>query len=203
MNWTMAPAAGTMKPSLFWAEGAIPSLLIYLLSLDDPSLEDEFRRFFDQYAATALRVARRHLDGHLAQDAVQDAFVRLAACFSVIAALTPRQQKSYLLTTVRNCSIDLLRREGRYAGLEEDETLPGGLEPERAAQASAGYDALVAAVLSMPPTYREILERRLVLEQTPAEVAAAMGLRVDTVNARFSRGRKLLREKLMEEGIYP
>ena len=53
---------------------------------------DEFRRFFDQYAATALRVARRHLDGHLAQDAVQDAFVRLAACFSVIAALTPRQQ---------------------------------------------------------------------------------------------------------------
>ena len=55
----------------------------------------------------------------------------------------------------------------------------------------------------MPPTYREILERRLVLEQTPAEVAAATGLSVELVNTRFSRGRKLLRERLLKEGIHP
>ena len=55
----------------------------------------------------------------------------------------------------------------------------------------------------MPPAYREVLERRLVLEQSPDEVASAMGLTRAAVNARFSRGRKLLQEKLLEEGILP
>lgn len=178
-------------------------MLIYLAALDDPSLEDEYRRFFHQYSRTALRVARRHLDGHLAQDAVHDAFLKLAASFSEVMELSPPQREGYLLTTVRNCAIDLLRREGRYTGLNEDEALPGGLEPEQAAQAAAGYDTLVDIILSMPPTYREVLERRLVLEQSPAEVAAAMGLSVNIVNSRFSYGRKLLRDKLIKEGIFP
>ena len=103
---------------------------------------------------------------------------------------------------MRSRAIDLLRWQGRYAGLEE-EALPGGLTGEQAAAAAAGYDALVEVILSMPPTYREVLERRLILEETPEEVAAAMGLSRAAVNARFARGRKLLREKLLEEGIAP
>lgn len=203
MNWTSTAIPVTMELPNLWAEGATHPLLIYLLALDDPSLEDEFRQFFSQHAAAALGVARRHLDEHLAQDAVSDAFLKLALRFSTVMELSPPKRRSYFLTMVRNCSIDLLRREGRYTGLEEDEALPGGLEPEQAAQAAAGYDALVAAILSMPPTYREVLERRLLFEQTPAETAAAMNLSVSTVNDRFSTGRRLLRESLLKEGIHP
>ena len=163
---------------------------------------DAFEQLVEAYRNQVFRLALRMCGNEADADEVaQEAFLSAWKGLPNFRGESRFSTWLYQLTT--HAAIDLLRREGRYAGLEEDETLPGGLEPERAAQASAGYDALVAAVLSMPPTYREILERRLVLEQTPAEVAAAMGLRVDTVNARFSRGRKLLREKLMEEGIYP
>ena len=37
----------------------------------------------------------------------------------------------------------------------------------------------------------------------PEEAAAAMGLSRQAVNARFARGRKLLRDRLLEEGISP
>lgn len=178
-------------------------MLIYLMVLDDPSLEAEFRAFFQRYSSLALRAALRHLDRDLAQDAVQDSFIAAARRFSMLMELSEGQRRRYLLVTVRNRCIDLLRREGRYTGLEENEPLPGGLSGEQASQAAAGYDELVRAILSMPPTYREVLERRLVLEQSPEETAAAMGLTRSAVNARFSRGRKLLQETLLKEGIVP
>ena len=204
MNWTTAAVADTIKPPEPRAEGADPFLLFYCLALlDDPSLEDEFRHVFALYSPSALRVARRHLDEHLAQDAVNDAFIRLATSFSTFFEVPPAQRKSYFLTIVKHCAIDLLRREGRYTGLDEDESLPGGLDPARATQVSAGYDALVSAILTMPPTYRTELEYRLIREWSPAVTAAALGLSVALVNSRFSYGRKLLRQKLIEEGIYP
>ncbi len=178
-------------------------MLICLALLDDPSLEEEFRRFYQQTVSLALRTARRYLDRSLAEDAVQESFVAAARHFSMLMDRTEEQRRCYLLVTVRNRSIDLLRREGRYTGLEEDEPLPGGLSGEQAVQAAAGYDELVRVILSMPPTYREVLERRLVLEQSPEETAAAMRLTQAAVNARFSRGRKLLRETLLKEGIIP
>ena len=178
-------------------------MLIYLAVLDNPDLEDEFRAFFHRYSALALRLARRYLDASLAEDAVQDSFIAAARRFSMLMDRSEAQRKSYLLITVRNRAIDLLRWEGRYTGLEESEPLPGGLSGEQAAVAAAGYDALVELILSMPPTYREVLERRLILEETPEEAAAAMGLSRQAVNARFARGRKLLRDRLLEERISP
>lgn len=203
MDWTVAAAPGIIRITRPGAKGAIQPLLIYLMVLDDPNLEDAFRAFFHRYSALALRVARRYLDEHLAQDAVQNSFIAAARRFSVLMEWDEARRKRYFLVTVRNCAIDLLRREREYTGLEEGEPLPGGLSGEQAAQAAAGYDALVEVILSMPPAYREVLERRLVLEQSPDEVASAMGLTRAAVNARFSRGRKLLQEKLLEEGILP
>lgn len=203
MDWTVAAAPGIIRITRPGAKGAIQPLLIYLMVLDDPNLEDAFRAFFHRYSALALRLARRYLDASLAEDAVQDSFIAAARRFSMLMDRSEAQRKSYLLITVRNRAIDLLRWEGRYTGLEESEPLPGGLSGEQAAVAAAGYDALVELILSMPPTYREVLERRLILEETPEEAAAAMGLSRQAVNARFARGRKLLRDRLLEEGISP
>lgn len=178
-------------------------LSICLAALDRPELREQFRAFFLAHASLALRAARRHLDAHLAQDAVQEAFTAVARNFSRVAALPPRAQRAYLLAAVRTSAIDLLRREGRYTGLDDGEALPGGPDPTEAAEAAEGYQRLVGLILAMPETYREVLRRRLVLEESPEETAAAMGLPVETIYRRFSQGRKLLQERLLEEGIHP
>ena len=179
-------------------------LAVCLAALDDPGLRGSFSAFFEANAPTALRAARRHLGaGRLAEDAVQDAFTAVARNYAQVSQWPPRAGRAYLLAAVRTKCIDLLRREGRYAGLEEGEALPGGLKPDAAAEAAEGYQRLVGLILAMPETYREVLRRRLVLEQSPEETAAAMGLTREAVDRRLSRGRKLLQEKLLEEGIHP
>ena len=127
MDWTVAAAPGIIRITRPGAKGAIQPLLIYLMVLDDPNLEDAFRAFFHRYSALAMRVARRYLDEHLAQDAVQNSFIAAARRFSVLMEWDEARRKRYFLVTVRNCAIDLLRREREYTGLEEGE--PGSRPP--------------------------------------------------------------------------
>ena len=58
----------------------------------------------------------------------------------------------------------------------------------------------VELIRSMPETYRQVLELKLVEERSTGEIAHATGLSETAVNSRFLRGRALLREKLRDEG---
>ena len=58
----------------------------------------------------------------------------------------------------------------------------------------------MALIRSMPETYRQVLEMKFVLEMKDKEIGKALGLSADAVSQRVRRGRKLLIEKLREEG---
>lgn len=62
------------------------------------------------------------------------------------------------------------------------------------------FQALVAIIRGMPEDYRRVLELRFVAEWSVAEIARTMGLTEGTVKTRIFRGRKLLMERLREEG---
>ncbi|HEX6323359.1 MAG TPA: sigma factor-like helix-turn-helix DNA-binding protein, partial [Vicinamibacterales bacterium] len=56
--------------------------------------------------------------------------------------------------------------------------------------------AAVAAIQDLPEAYRETLALRLVEGLSGPEIAAATGLRPDSVRVNLHRGFKLLRERL-------
>ena len=62
-----------------------------------------------------------------------------------------------------------------------------------------GFGALVAA---MSPPDRDIFLRKYYLLQSGKEIAAALGMSVESVNTRLSRGRDRLRRELTEKGVY-
>ena len=61
----------------------------------------------------------------------------------------------------------------------------------------------MSIIRAMPETYRAALEMRFVLEMTHKEISKALGISETAAANRVSRGRKLLIEKLKEEGYEP
>ena len=60
-------------------------------------------------------------------------------------------------------------------------------------------DYFFEMIRAMPETYRAALEMRFVEEMSTREIAAALHISEDAANARISRGRRLLTEKLRRE----
>lgn len=137
----------------------------------------------------------------LTQEAVQQCWLQVAASFSKIEKKFENQWDTidgYLVVIVRHICMDILRQERRTAQLPPDWD-----PPAPAAGTGSVLERIVALIRTMPPTYREILELKFVLEYTNREIAKKMSLNESTVATRVERGRKLLMQALREEGIEP
>ena len=104
----------------------------------------------------------------------------------------------------RNRAIDcynaLRRRETVTLDDGLAETLGELAEFDRATTEAA--DLVGALVAAMTPPDRDIFLRKYYLLQSGKEIAAALGMSVESVNTRLSRGRDRLRRELTEKGVY-
>ena len=85
------------------------------------------------------------------------------------------------------------KRRGRHLPLDPDWDAPA---PE-----AGDVQGIVDLIRALPEQYRTILELKFLWEWTDRAIAQAVGLSVDAVSARVSRGRKLLQKKLTRGGI--
>lgn len=168
-------------------------MLLFLLStLSDESDRRALYDLYTQYQDAMLRVARRYFpngaDG--AEDAVQSAWLRVVENFSRIFEIPCQKRGAYLVIIVKNESISVLRRRGREVPLDETLTEENGSDDSA---------SVIEMIRAMPETYRAALEMRFVEEMSTREIAAALHISEDAANARISRGRRLLTEKLRRE----
>ena len=152
-----------------------------------------FGRLYDRYfrmvrGILLARVPRAEVD-----DLVQDVFLlalrrlhtlRVAAAFG-----------GWLAMIARNRASDFHRRSPARLEDELTDDLAGGGAPGPSAEAHAA----LAAIRSLPETYRETLILRLVEGMAGPEIAARTGLTPASVRVNLHRGLKQLREKLGKE----
>lgn len=175
--------------------------LTMLLEFVDEEQGQRFCSLYYAYEKKMYAVALYYLrDPHKAEDAVSAAFLKIIKHFEKILSLPCTKIEPYLVITVKNTALDLLRAEARQAGGEEDfSQVPAMAEgPEEA----AGYRRLVELIRAMPEPYRQPLELVLVLEWPPKEAARLLKCSENTLNSRLRRGRELLKQKLREEGYH-
>ncbi len=129
----------------------------------------EAERLVDEHYADVLRYCRRHAPAGLAEDAVQETFLRF-----IRARARYREQgrvRAYLVTIARNVCIDMAR--GRAVAWEElPEALPAGGDP---GDADDGRD-LAAALARLPRLQREALELRYGEDLKVGDVGRALGM---------------------------
>ncbi|MCS6976106.1 MAG: sigma-70 family RNA polymerase sigma factor [Gemmatales bacterium] len=164
----------------------------------------EFVALYQRHSREVWAVAyARTLDGDLAADIAQEAFLRLWREWETGQRIeNPRR---WMLRVARNLAEDdaksAFRRNGTcepqvLTGFESRESLPLDrvLQRERREQ--------VRAVLAeLAETDREILTLRYGLEYETAEIAEILGINPAAVLMRLSRARQRLAERLKEKGV--
>lgn len=130
-----------------------------------------------------------------AEDITQETFLRLVR--SDPNFNDEMHCRAWLLRVAANCAADLFRSPWKrtHRPLEEAKLLAAE-EPD------PQFSSVLEAVLSLPEDYRIPVHLFYYEGMSIAEIAAALGKREGTIRTRLNRARKMLRNKLGEEGDY-
>jgi RNA polymerase sigma-70 factor (ECF subfamily) len=162
------------------------------------SAPDHLLALYAEYVNTARALASRLLyDPCEAEDVVQDVFLTLwrrPECFD------PQRGtgRSWLLTVVRNRSLDYLRRRCHVAHKDVTEMEDRLVDPHcsdvlEELATSASSELLWHLVDGLPPCQADLIRRSFISGQTHQEIADATGLPLGTVKSRIRLGLEKLR----------
>ena len=145
-------------------------------------------QWFEAHAAPLVLYARQWLDGSAAEDAVQEAFVRL-----MLQSKAPRHAKAWLYRTVRNEVISRARSQRRRDQRERRHaTREPWFETREPMDAAAAQDALA----QIAPEQREVVVLRIWAGMTLAEIAAITGSPVSTVFDQYPAALRAVRQMM-------
>lgn len=171
-------------------------MLIFLSILETDEERSIFTELYNKYGNAMFRVAMQYFpdDTNSAEDAVQNAWVRVVENFNKILDVPCKKRGSYLVIIVRNESVTLIRNRRQEVPIDDDFVDYNG-DPT-----SSDVSNVIEIIQGMPEIYRSILEMRFVEERSTKDIAAALSLKETTVDVRIHRGRTMLMKKLREEG---
>ena len=151
----------------------------------------ELGRWFDAAAPALVLYARQWVRAAVAEDLVQEVFVRLAQ-----QRERPANVRAWLLVCVRHAALDAVKRERRRAARDH----AAGEERATALAAPAdvtGLDSteVQAALEALPTEMREIITLKIWAGATFEEIAGVMGMPLATVYQRYRSGLESLRSR--------
>ncbi len=136
---------------------------------------------------------------HLAEDLVQEAFIRIFGALPRFSPEGSARLSTWILSIAARSVIDeLRRRQPRVAPLSAVDELDGGERPDlRSEQVSVGR-VIARAVGELSPEIRAAFLLRAYHELDYAEIAEALEVSVGTVKSRLWRARAALKTALEE-----
>jgi RNA polymerase sigma-70 factor (ECF subfamily) len=159
---------------------------------------------YDRYVASLLPLALRIVrDRAEAEDVLHDAFVTVS---ERAGQYTPERGSvvAWLVTLVRNLSIDRTRRRDRRGALARDviahEPPPSARDPERITHEELERTKVRRALARLPEAQRATLEVAFYEGLSYPEIAEREGVPLGTIKSRAARALAALRDALREEG---
>ena len=163
-----------------------------LFNIPDSTSALDLDRLMEEYGTSLLRLCYMYLkDYHLAQDAVQETFLKAWQHMDTFRAQS--QAKTWLTRIALNVCRDMRRsRWFRYVDRRvTPETLPQAAEPFEEKD-----EALTLALMKLPERCREIVVLHYYQQLSIAEIARMLNVSASTVSTQLSRGKKKLRAAL-------
>lgn len=133
------------------------------------------------------------------EDAVQDAFVRLADNLEKISGVDCPQTRNFCVIITRNICFNKLRRSAPF---EIDEEISSKDDVEETVFSEMGVEALERALEKLGTNYRDILYLTVYEEMSLHQAAEFLGITYENAKSRVKRARKKLAELLKEDGYY-
>lgn len=137
-----------------------------------------------------------------AEDAVQDAFVKIYDHISDIGEVDSPRTRSFLMVVTRNVCLNGLRSRKHDSGENiEDLDLAAEISVEEAVMSELGVDQIKNALRELPENYRDILYLTVFKEYDLHGAAELLGITYENAKQRLARARKKLAETLDRRAI--
>lgn len=163
--------------------------------------ERGFTYFFNTLYPALMYYAFRILnDRAAAEDVVEESFIKIWERHSTFTH--PQVIKSWLYTTVRNASLNMLKQEQSQSTHKENIAR----EQQASYQESPLNDMIIAEVISqvhstiqvLPTECRKIFQMLYIQGKTVREIAEELGLSISTIKNQKARGLEILRKRFPE-----
>jgi len=173
-------------------------LLLFLSMLETPEEKQEFAELYAANKDRMFNTAKGILhDEYLAEDAVNEAFLKLIYVFKKFKKLSCNQTRNYLVIIVKSTSIDIYNKRRKIVEISLDESYATDDRYEdEALGAPLDYSEVVEAIDRLPEIYSEALYLSYYFGLTANEIANSLNLSVSAVKLRLMRARLKLRAML-------
>ena len=182
-------------------------LAIYLMAFKTHADKSKFENLYTQYERLLFSVAFGILcDYHLAEDAVNDAFIKIIENIDRIDEIDRPRTKRFVVIVIKNVCFDMLRKKKRHSERlididepqweSDDIGIAQGVQEEFFQRFE--MQRMKCAFQALRPDYQIVLYYHAVLGESINRVAEMLGTKPETAKKRIYRARQSLR-KILEE----
>lgn len=182
--------------------------MIYLMMIDGWQDKRKFEVVYEQYRYLMMKVAYDVLhDSYLAEDAVHEAFIKVAKNMDKIGEADSVVTKRYLIVITKNTAIDIYRvrkkrmMEEIYADELGDNCVPLSY------MESDMENEVLEVLKNLPVKYRDVFLLRYSSQMSYEEIAEILNIPEGTIRQRIARGKNLIQKEIeklevMGDGAY-
>ncbi len=178
--------------------------MLILMMLAASEQGDFFLEYYTKYRkslyATAMNILK---DPYLAEDAVQEVFIKLNKYSIAFEKVPEGKRKGYLLTMVRNQAYRMTAKEKKEREITENEMVDfdfcGYFDVEELVLSSELTAMMTSAIEKLCDSHQEILICRYYYDLSGAEIAEALDVSVGIVWSRLHRAMESLSKIIRKE----
>lgn len=161
--------------------------------------KNNFYNIYEKYKYLMFSIAMDILkDQHSAEDAVQEAFVKILKHYEKIDDIESDRTKRLIITITKNCAIDIYRKRSRQWNSETD--IEKIIHLEHRDSYFAVESGRYKWIDKLPDMYKEVLILKYSSGFSNTEIAEILEVSEVNVRKRISRARKLLKKNIEERG---
>lgn len=172
-----------------------------LMLIDTPEEQNKFQFIYNNFRDDMLKAAYSILkDFDLAEDAVQNAFIRIARVINRLDM--SNNPRSFALTVVRNTSRDIAaRNDMEYSDPDICSIAydPEQNSPENVAEDNEYIEKVSRYVMSLKPIYSEIFVLRYVHRMKYSDISKVLNVDEPALRKRLERLKGMILDFLEEE----
>ena len=187
--------------------GGIRMIPIIIAAIESPEDRELMIAFYTQYENLFYLEANKLLSSpEDVSDIVQEALAKAIDRMDTFRALDRKQQLKYMLVSIRNLSINLLKHNGilttvpldtlDISQLPHDEKTPEAIYEEK-----SSLEQLRTIWGDLDEESRTLLLQKYELHWTDAQLADQLGIQHQSVRMRLTRAKKKLAEQIRQKGL--
>lgn len=167
--------------------------------IDEPEEKAKLEEIYYTYRSLMMYRAREILhDDYWAEDALSEAFMKIAKNIQKVRDVNSAETRHFAVILAERAAIDLYHKRNKHTTVSlEDVTEEPGYEEHPPQSLSP----LAAAIVKLPPSYRQVILLKFSEGYNNREIAQMLDYSVSKVEKLISRGKKKLQKYLQEEGI--